>query len=66
MITEKKVRESTIDFGFNKEIYEAAWEHLTYYTALKQTPRKEDPFKIYDYLRRDLKENFQPIHIQRA
>jgi glucosamine--fructose-6-phosphate aminotransferase (isomerizing) len=48
MMTEKKVRESTLDFGFNKEIYEAAWEHPTYYTALKRTPRKEHPFNTYD------------------
>jgi len=31
MMTEKKVHESTLDFGINKAIYEAAQEKPTYY-----------------------------------
>jgi glucosamine--fructose-6-phosphate aminotransferase (isomerizing) len=54
-MTEKKVRESTLDFGFNREVYEAAWEHPTYYTALNRTPRKEHPFTSYDDIYRQPK-----------
>lgn len=51
-MSEPKVRESTLSFNFNEQMYESAGELPTMYRALNLAPRTGHPYWIYEAIQR--------------